>query len=115
VDGALTSLFTTPIPKFYSANDLKATLSNNTGFLALTKYTWGPAQLFAGWEYFRQGNPSDDFPNGFKTIGNYSVPGNILDNKAFQRSGSQPTLSTSSASTTPSGLASNMRSTTGST
>jgi predicted porin len=83
VDGVLTSLFTTPIPKFYSADDLKATLSNNTGFLALTKYTWGPAQLFAGWEYFRQANPSDDFPNGFKTIGNYSVPGNILDNKAF--------------------------------
>jgi predicted porin len=51
--------------------------------VALTKYTWGPAQLFAGWEYFRQGDPSDDFPNGFKTIGNFSVPGNILDNKAF--------------------------------
>jgi hypothetical protein len=50
VDGVLTSLFTTPIPKFYSANDLKATLSNNTGFLALTNYTWGPAQLFAGWD-----------------------------------------------------------------
>jgi hypothetical protein len=83
LDGVLTSLFTTPIPKFYSANDLKATLSNNTGFLALTKYTWGPAQLFAGWEYFRQGNRSDGFPNGFKTIANYSVSGNILDNKAF--------------------------------
>jgi hypothetical protein len=83
LDGVLTSLFTTPIPKFYSANDLKATLSNNTGFLALTKYTCGPAQLFAGWEYFRQGNWSDGFPNGFKTIANYSVPGSILDNKAF--------------------------------
>jgi predicted porin len=83
VDGVLTSLFTTPIPKFYSTNDLKATLSNNTGFLALSKYTWGPAQLFAGWEYFRQGNPSNDYPNGFKTIGGYSVPGNIIDNKAF--------------------------------
>jgi len=39
--------------------------------------------LFAGWEYFRQGNPTDDFPNGFKTIANYNVPGNILNNKAF--------------------------------
>jgi predicted porin len=83
VDGVLTTNFTTPIPKFYSTNDLKASLSNNVGYLALAKYRWGPAQLFAGWEYFRQGNPTDDFPNGFKTIANYSVPGNILDNKAF--------------------------------
>ena len=83
VDGALTSPLTTPIPKFYSTSDLKATLSNDTGFLALTKYTWGPAQVFAGWEYFRQGNPSDDYPNGFKTIAGYSVPGNIIDSKAF--------------------------------
>ena len=83
VDGALTSNFTTPIPKFYSTDDLKATLSNNVGYLALAKYSWGPAQVFGGWEYFRQGNPTDDFPNGFKTIANYSVPGNIVDNKAF--------------------------------
>ncbi len=83
VDGVLTSNFTTPIPKFYSGDDLKATLSNNVGYLALAKYKWGPAQVFAGWEYFRQGNPTDDFPNGFKTIGNYSVPGTILGNKAF--------------------------------
>ena len=83
VDGALTSNFTTPIPKFYSTDDLKATLSNNVGYLGLAKYSLGPAQLFGGWEYFRQGNPTDDFPNGFKTIANYNVPGNILDNKAF--------------------------------
>jgi hypothetical protein len=29
-------------------NDLKATLSNKVGFLALTKYTWGPAQTPSG-------------------------------------------------------------------
>ena len=83
VDAVNTSLFTTAIPKFYSVDDLKATLSNNTGFLALAKYTWGPAQIFGGWEYFRQANPSNDYPNGFKTIANYNVPGNIIDNKAF--------------------------------
>ena len=83
VDAVNTSLFTTAIPKFYSVDDLKATLSNNTGFLALAKYTWGPAQIFGGWEFFRQANPSNDYPNGFKTIANYNVPGNILDNKAF--------------------------------
>jgi predicted porin len=83
VDGVNTSLFTTPVPKFYSVDDLKATLSNNTGLLALSKYENGPAQVFAGWEYLRQANPSDTYPNGFKTIGGYSVPGNIIGNKAF--------------------------------
>ena len=83
VDAVNTSLLTTAIPKFYSVDDLKATLSNNTGFLALAKYTWGPAQIFGGWEFFRQANPSDDYPNGFKTIANYNVPGNIIDNKGF--------------------------------
>ncbi len=39
--------------------------------------------MFAGWEYFRQGNPSNDYPNGFKTIAGYNVPGNIIDSKAF--------------------------------
>jgi predicted porin len=47
------------------------------------KYRWGPWQLYGGWEYFRQANPSDDYPNGFKTIAGYNVPGNILNNKKF--------------------------------
>ena len=83
VDGVLTSLLSTPIPKFYSTDDLKATLSNDTGFLLLSKYTRGPVQVFAGWEYFRQGNPTNDYPNGFKTIAGYNVPGNIIGAKAF--------------------------------
>ncbi len=71
------------IPKFYNADDLKATLSNNTGLMLVAKYRRGPWQLYGGWEWFRQANPSDDYPNGFETIGGYNVPGNILNNKAF--------------------------------
>jgi predicted porin len=74
---------TDAVPKYYDADDLEATLSNNTGFMLVGKYKWGPWQGFGGWEYFRQANPSDDYPNGFKTIGNYNVPGNILNNKNF--------------------------------
>ena len=74
---------TNAIPKFYSDDDLKATLSNNAGFMLAAKYKWGPWQAMGGWEYFRQANPSDDYPNGFKTIGGYNVPGNILNNKNF--------------------------------
>ena len=68
---------TSGIPMFYNADDLKATLSNNTGVLLMAKYTWGPVKLFGGWEYYRQANPSDDYLNGFKTMGGYSVPGTV--------------------------------------
>jgi predicted porin len=47
------------------------------------KYKWGPMTFYGGYEYFSQGNPSHDYPNGFETIGGYSVPGNILNNKKF--------------------------------
>ncbi len=69
------------IPLYYTAEDLKATLSNNTGAMLAAKYKWGAATLYGGYESFRQANPSDTYPNGFKTIGGYSVPGNVLNNK----------------------------------
>ncbi len=68
---------TSGIPNFYNEDDLKATLSNNTGLLLLAKYKWGPVTLSGGYEYYRQADPSDRFPNGFKTSGGYSVPGTI--------------------------------------
>ena len=60
------------IPNFYSAEDLRATLSNNTGLLLFAKYAWGAVNLFGGYEYFRNANPSDDYPAGFKTTGLFS-------------------------------------------
>ena len=52
------------IPNFYNAEDLKATLSNNTGSScsANTRSAQFPLTLSGGWEYFKQANPSDDFP-----------------------------------------------------
>jgi hypothetical protein len=71
------------IPNFYNSDDLKATLSNNTGVLLLAKYARGAFNIFGGYEYFRNANPSGNYPNGFKTIGGYDVPGNIIGNKNF--------------------------------
>ena len=65
------------IPLGYSNSDLMATLSNNTGVMLLAKYKWGAWTLSGGYTWFRQANPSDTYPNGFKTIGGYSVPGQI--------------------------------------
>src|SRR5574337_1090331 len=82
-DGVVTSPLTTPIPKYYSADDLKATLSNNLGTIVAAKYKWNAVTFFAGYEFWRQANPSYDYPYGFRTIGGYNVPANILNNKAF--------------------------------
>jgi predicted porin len=65
------------VPMFYSNTDLMATLKNNTGFLLLAKYNWGPATLYGGYAWVKQANPSDDFLNGFKTEGGWNVPATI--------------------------------------
>ena len=68
---------TSGIPEFYSNTDLKATLSNNTGFMALAKYTWGPLAVSGGYTWFKQSDPSDTFNNGFQTTGGWNVPATI--------------------------------------
>ena len=77
---------TNGIPNFYGPDDLKATLSNNSGLMLLAKYKWGPVTLSGGWMWWQQANPSDDFLNGFETLGGYSVPATIVTtNKAIAK------------------------------
>ena len=61
----------------YDRSDLQATLSNNVGFMLNTKYKWEAWTFYASYEYIRQQNPSDYYPNGFETIGYFNVPGTI--------------------------------------
>ena len=42
-----------------------------------TKYKWEAWTFYASYEYIRQQNPSDSYPNGFETIGRYNVPGTV--------------------------------------
>ena len=56
---------------------MTATLSNNTGFLATAKYKVQALTVFGGYAWLRQANPSDDFLNGFETIGGWNVPATI--------------------------------------
>jgi predicted porin len=62
------------IPNGYNNTDVTATLSNNTGFLATAKYKVKALTVFGGYGWLRQENPSDDFLNGFQTIGGWNVP-----------------------------------------
>jgi predicted porin len=52
---------------------LKATLSDNDSVMLLAKYTNGPFKLYGGYEYIRYMNPSDTYPHGFSSIGDYPV------------------------------------------
>ena len=61
----------------YNNTDFQATLSNNTGFLFAAKYKVQALTLFGGYGWYKQANPSDDYLNGFKTIGGWNVPATI--------------------------------------
>ena len=68
---------TSGIPMFYSNTDVIATLSNNTGFMFTAKYKWQALTVSGGYAWLRQTNPSDEFLNGFETIGGWNVPATI--------------------------------------
>ena len=63
----------TALPKGYSQDNLKATLSNNAGAMLAAKYSLGPVKIFAGYEYYRLSGPSNTYPSGFKSLGGFSI------------------------------------------
>jgi predicted porin len=67
-----------PLPSSVGIDDLKAALSNNTAGAVMVKYRYNIATIFGGFQYILFQNPSDPFPNGFRTLGGYSVlPGDV--------------------------------------
>ena len=66
------------LPKGVSQDDLKATLANIDAGVIGVKYTNGPFKAFGGYEYARFSNPSDPYPGGFSTVGDFTVlPGAV--------------------------------------
>ena len=74
---------TSGIPAGYNNTDVTATLSNNTGFMATAKYKVQALTVYGGYAWLKQANPSDDFLNGFETIGGWNVPATI-NQSSFQ-------------------------------
>src|SRR5271166_1315716 len=67
----------------YDVNSvLKATLSNSAGVELMARYTWGQFRFYAGYNYARLMNPSDDYADGFPTIaeGIFVPPGAAASN-----------------------------------
>ena len=75
---SLSNFGESPLPSGISVNDLKATLSDNTSGVIMLRYTYGAVKLYGGFEYILFRNPTDAYPEGFTTIGNYNVlPGYV--------------------------------------
>ena len=65
------------VPMFYNNTDVTATLSNNTGILLTAKYKVQALTVYGGYAWLRQTDPSNNYLNGFNTIGGWNVPATI--------------------------------------
>jgi hypothetical protein len=70
---SLSTYSVSPLPKGVTQDDLKATLADINGVVLAGKYVYGPFKFFGGYENARFSPPSDDYPNGFGTLGGYTV------------------------------------------
>ena len=77
------STFNGGIPAVDPANALKATLSDNNSVMLLAKYTYGPLKLYGGYEYINYGKPSDAYPGGFTSIGDFTIPAGSVTSTAY--------------------------------
>jgi predicted porin len=67
-----------PLPKGVTQDDLKATLADIRGLLAVGKYTWGQWKFYGGYENALFMPPSETYPDGFGSLGGYTVlPGAV--------------------------------------
>jgi predicted porin len=67
-----------PLPAGVSVDNLKATLSNNTSGVIMLRYRYRALTLYGGLEVIQFADPSDVYPQGFTTLGGYTVlPGAV--------------------------------------
>jgi predicted porin len=80
------ALATTPVPTGLGA--VAATVSDNTAFMLVAKYTIGPVRLYAGYEHINFANPNNPLAPGDFIEGGYTVfaPNNtnFTTDKIFQ-------------------------------
>jgi predicted porin len=70
---SLSNYAASPLPAGVSMDNLKATLSNNTSALIMLRYNYRALTLYGGFEAIQFQDPSDTYPQGFTTLGGYTV------------------------------------------
>ena len=75
---SLSNYAVSPLPAGVSVDNLKATLSNNTSAVIMASYRYRAVTFYGGFEVIEFQNPSDTYPQGFTTLGGYTVlPGAV--------------------------------------
>lgn len=75
---SLSNYAVSPLPAGVSVDNLKATLSNNTSAVIMLRYRYKAVTFYGGFEVIQFQNPSDTYPQGFTTLGGYTVlPGAV--------------------------------------
>jgi predicted porin len=75
---SLSNYAMSPLPAGVSADDLKATLSNDTSAVIMLRYKYRAVTFYGSFEMIRFQNPSDVYSEGFTTLGGYTVlPGAV--------------------------------------
>ncbi len=75
---SLSNYAVSPLPAGVSVDNLKATLSNNTSAVIMASYRYRTVTFYGGFEVIQFQNPSDTYPQGFTTLGGYTVlPGAV--------------------------------------
>ena len=75
---SLSNFAVSPLPPGVSVDNLKATLSNNTSGVIMLRYRYRAITFYGGFEVIEFQNPSDTYPQGFTTLGGYTVlPGSV--------------------------------------
>ena len=62
-----------PLPAGVSVDNLKATLSNNTSGVIMLRYRYRAFTFYGGFEVIQFADPSDQYSQGFTTLGGYTV------------------------------------------
>ena len=75
---SLSNYAVSPLPAGVSVDNLKATLSNNASGVIMLRYRYRMVTFYGGFEVIQFQNPSDTYPQGFTTLGGYTVlPGAV--------------------------------------
>jgi predicted porin len=65
------------------ADSLAATISDNSAYALMAKYTFHLVTLFAGYEHITYANPAHPLSNGFTDEGGYQVTAPLTNNNAY--------------------------------
>jgi predicted porin len=75
---SLSNYAVSPLPAGVSVDNLNATLSNNASGVIMLRYKYRIVTFYGGFEVIQFQNPSDTYPQGFTTLGGYTVlPGAV--------------------------------------